>query len=107
MIFEFVPVLKWPFPLSSCIRNIAQQEAINQNSLNHAMNSRGQIISRGAEDSSWKLKGRRMVRVMKLEHPIRQQQITLIPVPRIAAPGFYRDWLYQQYAKEQKKVLYI
>ena len=71
------------------------------------MNSRGQIISRGAEDFSWKLKGRRMVRVMKLEHPIRQQQITLIPLPRIAAPGFYRDWLYQQYAKEQKKVLYI
>lgn len=44
--------------------------------------------------------GRRMVKVVKMTHPIRLQTLTLVPVPRIASAQFYDEWVYQPYLKE-------
>ena len=51
-------------------------------------------------DFAWVKDGRRVVKVMKLNHTERQQVVTLIPTPRIATQQFYDDWLYQPYLKD-------
>lgn len=49
--------------------------------------------------------GEMLVSILKLSHPHRKQQITLIPIPRVASGEYYKEWVYQPYAKES--VLYV
>jgi hypothetical protein len=46
--------------------------------------------------------GVREVTVFKLAHPHRQQQITIVPTPRIASHDYYKDWVYQPYVKDNR-----
>lgn len=49
--------------------------------------------------------GRYMVGIFKFDHPHRKQRITLVTTPRYATEEFYKDWVYQPYAKDHK--LYV
>lgn len=49
--------------------------------------------------------GQRMTTIFKLTHPSRRQKLIIIPCPRLGTPEFYKDWIYQPYAKEH--MLYI
>ncbi|CUG94236.1 transmembrane protein, putative [Bodo saltans] len=46
-----------------------------------------------------------MAGILKIDHPHRKQRITLVTTPRYATEEFYKDWVYQPYAKEHK--LYV
>lgn len=44
--------------------------------------------------------GTRWVRSFKIVHPLRQQRVYIMPVPRFATKAFYNDWVYQPYIKD-------
>jgi hypothetical protein len=48
---------------------------------------------------------RYMAGILKLDHPHRKQRVTLVTTPRYATEEFYKDWVYQPYAKDHK--LYV
>ena len=47
----------------------------------------------------------RVVAILKLTHPTRQQRVVVVPCPRIALNSFYVDWAYQPYVKEHQLLL--
>jgi hypothetical protein len=47
----------------------------------------------------------RVVTVVKLTHPTRQQRVVVIPCPRVGLESFYLDWAYQPYLKEHQLLL--
>ena len=42
----------------------------------------------------------RMVGIHSLKHPIRNQSVTIVPVPRFALKSYYNDWCYQPYMRQ-------
>lgn len=46
--------------------------------------------------------GRMMAKIIKLDHPHRKQRLTLVTTPRYATESYYKDWVYQPYAKDHK-----